>query len=128
MRGLESAPAGDPAALAAAREKLHAQDKLVRDLVERAQGEAGKELSQARVERWDQSLGKRAAAKLFEAQLLCYQAAPKYFLAGQHADLIASLPPDSRKYIIDVDPTVKPVWQIEMKDEINPLEQILPTH
>jgi hypothetical protein len=58
--------------------------------------------------------------------LLAYHAAPQYFLAWQRADLIAALPADARKYIIDVDPSIQPIWQIEMKDELNPLGPLLP--
>jgi regulator of protease activity HflC (stomatin/prohibitin superfamily) len=116
-----------PGAGTAADLALHQQEKLVRDLVEAAQGEAGKTLASARVERWDRSLGERGAAKLFEAQLLAYHAAPHYFLAWQRADLLATLPPEARKYIIDVDPSIHPIWQIDMKDELSPMGSLLPS-
>jgi regulator of protease activity HflC (stomatin/prohibitin superfamily) len=96
------------------------------ELLTGAQGEVGKIISAARAQRWQKSLGERAAASMFQAQLRQYQVAPEYFLAAQYADFIASLPADARKYIVDVDPATKPVWQIDLNDEMTPLSNLLP--
>ncbi|MEM7622296.1 MAG: SPFH domain-containing protein [Planctomycetota bacterium] len=83
---------------AAAIDELARQEQVVRAMIEGAGGEAGTLLLNASAMRWEQHMGERGRAALYQGQLAAFVAAPAVFRSQLYFDAISEVMNDTRVF------------------------------
>jgi membrane protease subunit HflK len=85
----------------AAEQQVAEQRVKVRDLIERAGGDAGAELLRAGAERWTRHMAERARLAAYLGQVESYTAAPAIYRASLYLDALREAMAGARVYIAD---------------------------
>jgi regulator of protease activity HflC (stomatin/prohibitin superfamily) len=87
---------GDEAKIAAKRTEIE-------ELLVKAGGTAATTIQQARAERWERHMSKRAAADSFIGQMAGFKAAPELYVSRLYFDTLKDVLKDTRVYIVNDD-------------------------
>jgi regulator of protease activity HflC (stomatin/prohibitin superfamily) len=79
-------------------------------LLRRALGEPATIVAQAQSARWSQELAERAAAEVFEQNVLAYQASPRVYMQDRWLDVWDVAMPRMVKYVLAVDRNKLEIW------------------
>lgn len=82
---------------------LNTQQAELERLIQRAGGQAGGRLLEARRERWEEENGAIAQAALQPVEYAAYQQAPRYYAFRRYLEILAQAMPDKRKFMLLTD-------------------------
>jgi regulator of protease activity HflC (stomatin/prohibitin superfamily) len=122
---VEALPADGRQREAKAREVVE-QEARVEQLIAGARGEAAQQLYAARGYRWQKAVNERAKADRFRAELMAYEAAPRYYPMKRYLDAVAEgLGQGQRKIILAAGQLDASTMRIDLKDAANQLDVFL---
>jgi regulator of protease activity HflC (stomatin/prohibitin superfamily) len=119
-------PAATLPAKDAAAKKLESKEREIVAAIADSSGEAAEQIFMARADRWERVNSERGKALKFLADLAAYNNAKKYYAAKIYLDVLVGGMSEARKYVITAQQSAPLRININLADETDFLDGILP--